>query len=98
MEIVIFEMILYISVVYCILLIKCLFGIFYFIKFCNFLCYLDLKFELNYFICRLVRDLRNKLEKVFKAYVSFFMRYLCESGVDNVEVFVDGVFREGLLR
>lgn len=81
-----------------VILVKCLFGIFYFIKFCNFLCYLDLKFELNYFICRLVRDLRNKLEKVFKAYVSFFMRYLCESGVDNVEVFVDGVFREGLLR
>ncbi|CAC5412056.1 CHD4 [Mytilus coruscus] len=47
---------------------------------------------------RLVRDLRNKSEKVFKAYVSLFMRHLCEPGADNSEAFADGVPREGLSR
>ena len=47
---------------------------------------------------RLVRDLRNKSEKVFKAYVSLFMRHLCEPGADNAEAFADGVPREGLSR
>ena len=51
-----------------------------------------------YFSYRLVRDLRNKSEKVFKAYVSLFMRHLCEPGADNVEAFADGVPREGLSR
>ncbi|XP_052102889.1 chromodomain-helicase-DNA-binding protein Mi-2 homolog isoform X6 [Mytilus californianus] len=46
----------------------------------------------------LVRDLRNKSEKVFKAYVSLFMRHLCEPGADNSEAFADGVPREGLSR
>ncbi|XP_052717900.1 chromodomain-helicase-DNA-binding protein Mi-2 homolog isoform X6 [Crassostrea angulata] len=46
----------------------------------------------------LVRDLRNKSEKVFKAYVSLFMRHLCEPGADNAEAFADGVPREGLSR
>ena len=46
----------------------------------------------------LVRDLRNKSEKVFKAYVSLFMRHLCEPGADNSETFADGVPREGLSR
>ncbi|XP_021364893.1 chromodomain-helicase-DNA-binding protein 5-like isoform X3 [Mizuhopecten yessoensis] len=46
----------------------------------------------------LVRDLRNKSEKVFKAYVSLFMRHLCEPGADNAETFADGVPREGLSR
>ena len=49
-------------------------------------------------ICRLVRDLRGKPEKVFKAYISLFMRHLCEPGADNSETFADGVPREGLSR
>ncbi|CAB0003885.1 unnamed protein product [Nesidiocoris tenuis] len=46
----------------------------------------------------LVRDLRGKSEKHFKAYVSLFMRHLCEPGADNAESFADGVPREGLSR
>lgn len=46
----------------------------------------------------LVRDLRGKSEKNFKAYVSLFMRHLCEPGADNNETFADGVPREGLSR
>lgn len=46
----------------------------------------------------LVRDLRGKSEKCFKAYVSLFMRHLCEPGADNTETFADGVPREGLSR
>lgn len=46
----------------------------------------------------LVRDLRGKSEKNFKAYVSLFMRHLCEPGADNNESFADGVPREGLSR
>lgn len=50
------------------------------------------------FVFRLVRDLRGKSEKNFKAYVSLFMRHLCEPGADNAETFADGVPREGLSR
>ncbi|XP_066585961.1 chromodomain-helicase-DNA-binding protein Mi-2 homolog isoform X2 [Prorops nasuta] len=46
----------------------------------------------------LVRDLRGKSEKNFKAYVSLFMRHLCEPGADNAETFADGVPRESLSR
>merc|ERR1719334_1401866 len=46
----------------------------------------------------LVRDLRGKSEKCFKAYVSLFMRHLCEPGNENSETFADGVPREGLSR
>lgn len=46
----------------------------------------------------LVRDLRGKSERNFKAYVSLFMRHLCEPGADNSENFADGVPREGLSR
>lgn len=46
----------------------------------------------------LVRDLRGKSEKNFKAYVSLFMRHLCEPGADNADTFADGVPREGLSR
>lgn len=46
----------------------------------------------------LVRDLRGKSERNFKAYVSLFMRHLCEPGADNSETFADGVPREGLSR
>merc|ERR1740128_1277308 len=46
----------------------------------------------------LVRDLRGKSERNFKAYVSLFMRHLCEPGADNAESFADGVPREGLNR
>lgn len=46
----------------------------------------------------LVRDLRGKSERNFKAYVSLFMRHLCEPGADNLETFADGVPREGLSR
>lgn len=47
---------------------------------------------------RLARDLRGKSEKEFKAYVSLFMRHLCEPGTDSAETFADGVPREGLSR
>merc|ERR1711953_1534793 len=46
----------------------------------------------------LVRDLRGKSEKCFRAYVSLFMRHLCEPGNENGETFADGVPREGLSR
>merc|ERR1712142_524558 len=46
----------------------------------------------------LVRDLRGKSEKCFKAYTSLFMRHLCEPGNENSETFADGVPREGLSR
>lgn len=46
----------------------------------------------------LVRDLRAKSERQFKAYVALFMRHLCEPGADNSETFADGVPREGLSR
>jgi chromodomain-helicase-DNA-binding protein 4 len=46
----------------------------------------------------LVRDLRGKSEKFFRAYVSLFMRHLCEPGNENSETFADGVPREGLSR
>lgn len=46
----------------------------------------------------LVRDLRGKSERNFRAYVNLFMRHLCEPGADNAETFVDGVPREGLSR
>merc|ERR1712141_253361 len=43
----------------------------------------------------LVRDLRGKSEKCFRAYVSLFMRHLCEPGIES---FADGVPREGISR
>ena len=57
-----------------------------------------LKFSKYLFFNRLVRDLRGKSEKEFRAYVSLFMRHLCEPGADNTETFADGVPREGLSR
>ena len=51
-----------------------------------------------YCFLRLVRDLRGKSEKCFRAYTSLFMRHLCEPGNDNAETFADGVPREGLSR
>lgn len=46
----------------------------------------------------LVRDLKAKSERQFKAYVALFMRHLCEPGADAAETFADGVPREGLSR
>nr|XP_054768903.1 chromodomain-helicase-DNA-binding protein Mi-2 homolog isoform X3 [Lytechinus pictus] len=46
----------------------------------------------------LVRDLRGKPERHFRAYVSLFMRHLCEPGSDGADTFADGVPREGLSR
>merc|ERR1719410_2484955 len=46
----------------------------------------------------LVRDLRGKSDKQFRAYTNLFMRHLCEPGNDNAETFADGVPREGLSR
>lgn len=46
----------------------------------------------------LVRDLRAKTERQFKAYVALFMRHLCEPGADTSETFADGVPREGFSR
>ncbi|KAG9351689.1 hypothetical protein JZ751_022940 [Albula glossodonta] len=51
------------------------------------------------FSCQwLVRDLRGKSEKEFKAYISLFMRHLCEPVGEGSETFADGVPREGLCR
>ena len=44
------------------------------------------------------RDLKGKNEKAFRAYVSLFMRHLCEPGNDAADTFADGVPREGLSR
>ncbi|CAD6191489.1 unnamed protein product [Caenorhabditis auriculariae] len=46
----------------------------------------------------LIRDLKGKSERAFKAYTSLFMRHLCEPGADSAESFNDGVPREGLNR
>ncbi|KAI6201100.1 hypothetical protein M3Y96_00805500 [Aphelenchoides besseyi] len=46
----------------------------------------------------LVKDLKTKSEKAFKAYSSLFMRHLCEPGADRDDYFNDGVPREGLNR
>ncbi|CAF3381327.1 unnamed protein product [Rotaria socialis] len=46
----------------------------------------------------LVRDLRCKSEKDFRAYVSLFMKHLCEHVPENADTFSDGVPREGLSR
>ncbi|CAF4037555.1 unnamed protein product [Adineta steineri] len=46
----------------------------------------------------LVRDLRCKTEKEFRAYVSLFMKHLCENVTDTADTFSDGVPREGLSR
>lgn len=46
----------------------------------------------------LVRDIKGKSERAFKAYTSLFMRHLCEPGADSQEAFNDGVPREGLNR
>lgn len=51
----------------------------------------------------MVRDLRGKSDKEFKAYVSMFMRHLCEPGGGHQNdqqnaTFADGVPREGLSR
>lgn len=46
----------------------------------------------------LVRDLKCKSERTFRAYLSLFMRHLCEPGSDSAETFADGVPREGLSR
>lgn len=46
----------------------------------------------------LVRDLRGKSERHFWAYVSLFMRHLCEPGADQSETFADGTPREGFSR
>ena len=44
------------------------------------------------------RDLKNKTEKEFNAYVSLFMRHLCEPDNGNSHYFADGVPKEGLPR
>ena len=64
-------------------------------KFIWFNCFI---WNLKFFHLRLVRDLRGKSEREFKAYVSLFMRHLCEPGADSSETFADGVPREGLSR
>ena len=46
----------------------------------------------------MLRDLKGKSEKCVRAYVSLFMRHLCEPGNENGETFADGVPREGLSR
>nr|CAH8824715.1 unnamed protein product [Trichobilharzia regenti] len=44
----------------------------------------------------MVRDLRCKPDRVFRAYICLFMRHLCEPETENSESFSDGVPREGL--
>ncbi|KRY80091.1 Chromodomain-helicase-DNA-binding protein 3 [Trichinella pseudospiralis] len=46
----------------------------------------------------LVRDLKGKSEKAFKAYVSLFFRHLCEPGNEANDAYSDGVPREGVSR
>ncbi|CAB3405088.1 unnamed protein product [Caenorhabditis bovis] len=46
----------------------------------------------------LIRDLKGKSERAFRAYTSLFMRHLCEPGADASDTFNDGVPREGLNR
>uniref|UniRef100_A0A5S6QHK0 Chromodomain-helicase-DNA-binding protein 3 n=1 Tax=Trichuris muris TaxID=70415 RepID=A0A5S6QHK0_TRIMR len=46
----------------------------------------------------LVRDLKGKSEKAFRAYVALFFRHLCEPGNDASETYSDGVPREGVNR
>ncbi|XP_076814898.1 chromodomain-helicase-DNA-binding protein 3-like isoform X3 [Clavelina lepadiformis] len=46
----------------------------------------------------LVRELRGKTEKEFRAYTSLFLRHLCEPGPDNSDTYSDGVPREGVSR
>ena len=48
--------------------------------------------------CRTARDLAKVAENAFKAYVSLFMRHLCEPISDTAMHFADGVPREGLSR
>ncbi len=40
----------------------------------------------------------SSLKSALRAYVSLFMRHLCEPGADGAETFADGVPREGLSR
>lgn len=50
-------------------------------------------------ICHLISmDQFKHLPCVCRAYVSLFMRHLCEPGADGAETFADGVPREGLSR
>ncbi|KAK2159555.1 hypothetical protein LSH36_151g07062 [Paralvinella palmiformis] len=42
------------------------------------------------------RDLKDKSEKVLKAYTALFMRHLCEPISEDSEFFLDGIPREGL--
>ncbi|KAI6200928.1 hypothetical protein M3Y96_00786800 [Aphelenchoides besseyi] len=46
----------------------------------------------------LVRDLKGKSERTFKAYSALFLRHLCEPGGENQENFSDGVPRDGINR
>ncbi|KAF7256300.1 hypothetical protein EG68_06473 [Paragonimus skrjabini miyazakii] len=43
-----------------------------------------------------VRDLRCKPDRVLRAYISLFLRHLCEPETENSETFGDGVPREGM--
>ena len=47
-------------------------------------------------VCRSVRGLKSLTQKVVKAYVSLFLRHLCEPITEAAEKFADGVPREGL--
>ena len=49
-------------------------------------------------VYRLVRDLRGKTEREFKAYVEMFKRHLCEPVETDAVKFEDGVPVEGLSR
>lgn len=48
-------------------------------------------------VCFLI-ILNRPLLPFLRAYVSLFMRHLCEPGADGAETFADGVPREGLSR
>ncbi|XP_065426280.1 chromodomain-helicase-DNA-binding protein 3 [Chrysemys picta bellii] len=58
----------------------------------DFLDYEGYKYE------RIDGGITGTLRQEFKAYVSLFMRHLCEPGADGSETFADGVPREGLSR
>lgn len=52
-------------------------------------------FQFLSYVCSFITS---SLSLSFRAYVSLFMRHLCEPGADGAETFADGVPREGLSR
>ena len=67
-------------------------------KVSTILCLLSRSSHYVSFIPRCLTSVIPTFITLLQAYVSLFMRHLCEPGSDNSEVFADGVPREGLSR